>query len=101
VTPSFRLTPSAREHIDELGDFLAAESLEAAVKVLTALETAFEQPALSPGIGHLREDLTDRPVKFWRVYSHLVVYDPASQPLNIVAVLHGSRDIAQILKDLG
>ena len=32
--------------------------------------------AQSRGIGHTREDLTSRPVKFWSVYSYLVVYDP-------------------------
>jgi len=29
------------------------------------------------------------------------VYDPASDPLTIVAVLHGARDVAQILKEFG
>ena len=42
-----------------------------------------------PGIGHLREDLTRRPVKFWPVYSYLIVYDPETK--------HGNRDIGEIL----
>jgi toxin ParE1/3/4 len=54
-----------------------------------------------PALGHAREDLTDRPLKFWSVYSYLVVYDPAGDPLTIVAVLHGARDVAQILKEIG
>jgi hypothetical protein len=29
------------------------------------------------------------------------VYDPASAPLTIVTVLHGARDVDQILKELG
>jgi plasmid stabilization system protein ParE len=49
----------------------------------------------------VREDLTDRPLKFWSVYSYLVVYDPAGDPLTIVAVPHGARDVAQILKEIG
>jgi plasmid stabilization system protein ParE len=52
-------------------------------------------------LAHAREDLTDRPLKFWTVYSYLVVYDPAGDPLTIVAVLHGARDVAQILKEIG
>ena len=47
------------------------------------------------------EDLTDRPLKFWSVYSYLVVYDPAGEPLTIVAVLHGARDVARILTESG
>jgi antitoxin ParD1/3/4/toxin ParE1/3/4 len=37
-------------------------------------------------------------VKFWAVYSYLIVYDPASRPLTIVAVLHGARDVERLLK---
>jgi hypothetical protein len=32
-------------------------------------------------IGHIRDDLTDRRLKFWSVYSYLVVYEPESRPL--------------------
>jgi hypothetical protein len=31
----------------------------------------------------------------------LVAYDPSSVPLTIVAVLHGTRDVTRILKDIG
>ena len=49
-------------------------------------------------MGHTRADLTARGLKFWSVYSYLVVYDPASTPLTVVAVLHGARDVENILK---
>ncbi len=49
-------------------------------------------------MGHTRVDLTVRPLKFWSVYSYLVVYDPTSTPLAVVAVLHGARDVENILK---
>ena len=63
-----------------------------------ALEDSFQHLADIPAIGHAREDLTARPVKFWSVYSYLVVYDPATSPLTIVAVLHGARDVENLLK---
>lgn len=97
----FRLAPAAEEQIGDIVAFIATDSEEAAVRVRNALYSAFELLATQPGIGHAREDLTERPVKFWSVYSYLVVYDPASQPLTIVAVLHGARNVEQILKDLG
>ena len=53
-----------------------------------------------PGMGHCRQDLTDRPVKFWGVYSYLIVYDPASLPLTVITVLHGARDVEHLLKNL-
>ncbi len=47
----------------------------------------------------LREDLTDEVVKFFPVYSYLVVYRPETKPLQIVSILHGHRDVPAILKD--
>jgi antitoxin ParD1/3/4/toxin ParE1/3/4 len=64
------------------------------------LEHAFELLADNPEIGHLREDLTDRPVKFWSVFSYLVAYDPARDPLRIVAVVHGARDVERLLRNV-
>jgi len=66
--------------------------------VRDAIYDAIEKIAERPGIGHTREDLTDRALKFWSVYSYLVVYDPESRPLTIVAVLHGARDVGEMLK---
>jgi toxin ParE1/3/4 len=63
-----------------------------------AIYDAVGRLAETPGIGHTRQDLTDRPVKFWSVYSYLIVYDSESRPLTIVAVLHGARDVEQLLK---
>jgi hypothetical protein len=32
-------------------------------------------------------------VRFWRVFSYLIVYDPAMQPLGIARVVHASCDL--------
>ncbi len=100
MSPAYRLSNRAEADVEAIADFIAADNVDAAVKLVIALEDAFSLLASRPGIGHLREDLTERPLKFWSVYSYLIVYDPASQPLTIVAVLHGARDVEQILKDL-
>ena len=82
----------------DIGDFVAESSVEAALKIYDALEEAFALLAQNPAIGHLREDLTDRPVKFWPVFSYYVIYDPASSnPLEILSVVHGARDVARLL----
>jgi antitoxin ParD1/3/4/toxin ParE1/3/4 len=36
-------------------------------------------------------------VKFWPIYSYLIVYDPGTKPLQIIRVLHGMRDVEDIL----
>jgi antitoxin ParD1/3/4/toxin ParE1/3/4 len=98
VSPPYVLTREAQAHIDEIGAYIAQDSVDAALKVYDALQEAFELLAERPALGHSREDLTDRPLRFWSVFSYLVVYDPESQPLTIIAVLHGARDVEKLLK---
>lgn len=52
-----------------------------------------------PGAGHLRRDLTSENVKFFPVYSYLIVYRPDTKPLQIAAIIHGRRDAEQVLRN--
>jgi antitoxin ParD1/3/4/toxin ParE1/3/4 len=54
--------------------------------------------ARTPGAGHWNENLTDEPVKFFPVYSYLIVYRPETTPLQVVSILHGHRNVERILK---
>jgi plasmid stabilization system protein ParE len=80
VSPRYWLTPNAQENVDAICAFIADDSVNAALRVWGSLEQAFEQLAETPEVGHRREDLTNRPVKFWSVFSYLIVYDPTSVP---------------------
>jgi len=101
MSKTYRLAERTEADVEAIADFIAGDSVDAAVKIVLALEDAFVLLASRPGIGHVRQDLTDRPLKFWSVYSYLVVYDPDRDPLTIVAVLHGARNVAEILKEIG
>lgn len=100
MSQGYQLTANAQRQVDEIGAFIAEDSIDAALRVYDSLEEAFERLGTHPGIGHTREDLTERPLKFFSVYSYLVVYDPLSRPVTVVAVLHGARDVAQLLKTI-
>ena len=52
-----------------------------------------------PSQGYLRPDLSTSPVRFVPVYSWLIVYRVA-EPLEIVAIIHGRRDIRKALRPL-
>ena len=52
-----------------------------------------------PRIGHRREDLTNEDLNAWPVSGYLVIYEPGTNPLLIVRVLHGSRDLRSLLDD--
>jgi antitoxin ParD1/3/4/toxin ParE1/3/4 len=66
-------------------------------KFCKGLLTAMEQLSRFPEMGHLREDLTSEPFRFWPVYSYLIVYLPETNPLQIVRVLRASRDVSAML----
>ena len=70
----------------------------AADRWIGKLFDAFESLALTPGMGHKREDLTPHPVLFWPVGSYLVIYRADRRPIEIVAVTQGSRDIPAFLR---
>ena len=52
----------------------------------------------NPGAGHWRRNLTGEAVEFFPIYSYLIVYRPDTKPLQVVCILHGRRDVEQILK---
>jgi antitoxin ParD1/3/4/toxin ParE1/3/4 len=51
-----------------------------------------------PLLGHLRQDLTAEPLRFWQVYSFLIIYRPEKSPLEVVRVLHAARDVRRLLE---
>jgi antitoxin ParD1/3/4 len=74
-------------------------SLEMADRVESVIRDKIVYLAGRPGGGHWRKDLTDEPVKFYSIYSYLIVYRPETSPLQVVAILHGRRDVEELLKD--
>lgn len=93
----FVLTPAAREDLGEIVDFIREENPAAAKRVLRKLRDTMGRLARTPGMGHLREDLSDEPLRFWPVYSYLIIYRPETQPLQIIRVLRGARDVRRVL----
>jgi len=91
---SFILSPDARYDLYEIQDYIAQNNPAAAAKVIDAIYEAFDLLAERPHIGHRREDLTQKDLRFWGVYSYLIIYDPKAEPLSIIRILSGWRDVA-------
>jgi antitoxin ParD1/3/4 len=90
----YRLTPLAEDDLFDIWSFIAPHDLAAADRLENALYDACQRVAERPDLGHWRRDLTDKPVRFFPVRgTYLIVYDPASEPLEIIRILHGARDI--------
>ena len=96
----FRLSPEAADNIREIWEFIAKDNVSAAGRVRQEFYDAIRGIAKMPGKGHTREDLTDKPVRFWPVRSYLIVYRPDTKPLEIVAIIHGARDMPSLLRKI-
>jgi plasmid stabilization system protein ParE len=94
----YLLTSDAEHDLDEIKAYLVRQGgARLARYVLREIREALRFLGGNPEAGHRREDLTDAPVKFWTVFSNMVVYDPAKRPIEILNVIHSSRDIPSIL----
>jgi plasmid stabilization system protein ParE len=96
----FALTPLAKADIFDIWSYIADESEDAADRVEQAIYDACAPVAQAPRRGHFRHDLTSRSLRFWtltRYPNYTVVYRAETVPLQIVAVLHGKRNIQRIL----
>ena len=93
----YELSPESIQDIAEALIYLDAESPAAADKLQSELIKTFEHLAAWPESGHRRSDLTPQSVRFWKSGRYLIVYRVANRIVQIVAVLHASRDIPEIL----
>ena len=93
------LAPKAAFDLFEICQFIEEHSsLATADHVESVIREKFVFLASSPEAGHRRSNLTEHDVKFFPVYSYLIVR-PANQPATSRSILHGRRDVEQILKD--
>jgi plasmid stabilization system protein ParE len=97
----YALTPVAKADIFEIWSYIANDSEETADRMEQAIYEACAFVAEAPRRGHSRSDLTSRSLRFWtltRYPNYTIVYRPDTSPLQVVAVLHGKRNLRRILK---
>jgi toxin ParE1/3/4 len=95
----YLLSPEAKEDLRDIRGYLVSRGGKRLARyVLQEITGAFRLLASHPQAGHLRQDFTTLQVKFWSVFSYLIVYDPAPSPIAIVRVLDGRRDVRAILE---
>jgi plasmid stabilization system protein ParE len=97
----YALTPLAQADIFEIWSFIAADSESAADRVEAAIFDACAFLAEGRLLGHSRPDLTARQARFWtltRYPNYTLVYRPDTDP-QVVAVLHGKRNVRRILEE--
>lgn len=94
----YLVAPEAEDDLRQIWRYLLGQAgLAIANRIQGDLVDAFEGLADVPGKGHKRPDLTSRSVLFFSVYQYMVVCR-RTELVEIVAVLHGKRDVKRILK---
>lgn len=94
----YLVAPEAEGDLRQIWRYLLGEAgLAIANRIQGELVDAFEGLADVPGKGHRRPDLTNRDVLFFSVYQYMIVYRRATM-VEIVAVLHGKRDVKRLLR---
>lgn len=92
------LSPAAERDLDRIQEhYIRTAGTRVARRVLRELRRNMRLLAATPGAGHLRQDLTDAPLKFWPVFSFLIIYSDDEQPITITRILHGARDVQSLL----
>ncbi len=98
---NYAFTSLAKADIFDIWCYIANDSEAAADRVERAIYDACAFLAEAPMRGYSRPGLTTRALRFWtltRYSNYTIVYRPETSPLQVVAALHGKRNVRHILK---
>jgi toxin ParE1/3/4 len=79
----FVLHPEALTDLDEIWEYIAADNLAAADRILEEIYEAIRSLIAFPNQGHSRRDLTSRPLRFRSLREYVIAYAPDEKPLNL------------------
>ena len=95
------LSPAAERDILEIIEWIASENPVAARGLRVAVDKLAATIGEHPRIGALKPHLASPPIRFFpiRGFPYVVVYTPDRDPPLIVRVLHGARDLPEVLRE--
>jgi toxin ParE1/3/4 len=96
----WEVSPAAARDLESIIDYIAIEQREpeAARKLIDEFLNTFDMLADAPKAGRVRSDLTNDSVRWWVLHRYLIVYEPA-EPIRILRVIHGAREIDALLRE--
>lgn len=99
MTPA-TLSPQARDDLVQAVRWIAKDNPIAALALRQAVADAAERIGTHPDIGVARPDLAGEAYRFLVLigFPYVIVYNPGRKPPRIVRVLHGARDIPEVLQ---
>jgi plasmid stabilization system protein ParE len=96
------LAPQARRDLLAAADWIAKENPSAAVALRDAVVAAATRIGNHPRIGAVRAELAPQSIRFLVVsgFPYVIVYDASREPPLILRLLHGARELPELLRDL-
>lgn len=91
---TYILSPAAADDIQSIHRYIRQSNPTAADEVAQELRENMRLIARHPGIGHTRDEIEDDSIRFWPVFSKLIVYRSNTNPVAILRVIHGARDLS-------
>jgi toxin ParE1/3/4 len=94
---SYRLSPEAREDLDDIAAYVAAANPAAALAQILRFESLFDLLVQQPKAGRTRHDLAPS-LRGLVEGRYIIFYRELANEVEIIRVLHGSRDIGSLFR---
>ncbi len=94
----FCLTDEAQKDMQDIWLHIAQDSVPSAEKFANELEEAFFRLSRHHSLGSRRPELLDMPVRFWVIHNYYIIYNPETDPLQILRIISSFRDIKNTFK---
>ncbi|HYV38828.1 MAG TPA: type II toxin-antitoxin system RelE/ParE family toxin [Gemmataceae bacterium] len=94
-----RITDQAHKDMNELWDYLAPRNLASAEKLLDDILDKARLHAQFPLMGRSRQELAAN-LRSFVVRPYVIFYRPVDDTIDVLRVLHGSRDIDTLMQDM-
>lgn len=96
------LSPQARRDLLDAVRWIARDNPAAARALRDGVARAAERIGEHIHAGSLRPDLADEPYRFVTLtgFPYVIVYNSERRPPLIVRILHGARDLPEVLRDV-
>jgi toxin ParE1/3/4 len=98
VSRSLIVSATARKDLNQIWDYIAHDSPDAADRVLNEIEAAMLRLCEMPTVGHQRKDVKDETLRFRSVYSYIIAYRHTRNRLMVARVVSGHRDFKKLFR---
>ena len=96
---SLTWSPSARDDVREIAAFIKRSSVRYAAVVVQSIFEAVERLSSMPTMGSIVPEADRDDLRQLHVYSYPVIVRVAESGIEVIAILHGARDVRRLLTE--